>query len=247
MIGLLRAEWLKQRSIWSPLLLLACMVGLVVLIVALHGKTVSVRALSGESGQFEIAGQGERLGILFGALLGAMSMTTEFRHGTIRPLLLATPNRGCVLLAKILVAVLIGGVFGLVAAAVSTAVADVALSTRSIAILLTQSDVTSLWVGSAVGAALWAGIGVGLGAAARNQAAIMVALCTWLLFIEGVLFEAFGVGKGGWFLPGSLAREAIGQDSAALLAPGPAMLLLCLYVVVVAAVGWIALSRRDVA
>jgi hypothetical protein len=75
----------------------------------------------------------------------------------------------------------------------------------------------------------------------------MVALCTWLLFIEGVLFEAFGVGKGGWFLPGSLAREAIRRDSAALLAPGPAMLVLCLYVLVVAAVGWMALSRRDVA
>lgn len=247
MIGLLRAEWLKQRSIWSPLLLLACMVGLVVLIIALHGKTIPVPALSRESSQFDVVGQGQRLSTLFGALLGAMSMTTEFRHGTIRPLLLATPNRGRVLLAKILVAVLIGGVFGLVAAVVSLVVADVALSTRSVAILLTQSDFMSLLGGSAAGAALWAGIGVGLAAVARNQAAIMVALCTWLLFIEGFLFEAFGVGKGGWFLPGSLAREAIGRDSAALLAPGPAILLLAVYVVAVAVIGWMALSRRDVA
>lgn len=81
----LRAEWLKQRSTRTTLGLLAAMVGLVVLVILLHELGLRIDALSRRSSQFAVLGQGQRMGTLFAALLGALSITVEFRHGTIRP------------------------------------------------------------------------------------------------------------------------------------------------------------------
>ena len=64
-------------------------------------------------GSLDVFGRGEFLGALFAALLGALSITTEIRHGTIRPTFLFTPRRGRVLWAKVWASVLIGAGFGL--------------------------------------------------------------------------------------------------------------------------------------
>jgi hypothetical protein len=75
----------------------------------------------------------------------------------------------------------------------------------------------------------------------------MVGICTWLLFIEGLLFGDIGLSNIGKYLPGSLARAAGGLGSSVLLLPGPALVLLSIYAVAAAAAGWAAITRRDVA
>jgi hypothetical protein len=75
----------------------------------------------------------------------------------------------------------------------------------------------------------------------------MVGVCTWLLFVEGLLFGDIGLSNIGRFLPGSLARAATGQDPQTLPAPWLSVLLLALYAMVTTAIGWLAMPRRDVA
>jgi len=130
------------------------------------------------------------LGTLFAALLGAMSITGEFRHGTIRPTFLTTPRRGRVVAAKVWASMLIGVAFGLIAAAVAAGVGSAALAARGVKIQLDGGDYALLLAGGAAAAGLWAAIGVGLGAVVRNQVPTVVGLCAWLLFVEGLLSSA---------------------------------------------------------
>ena len=85
------------------------------------------------------SGRGEFLAALFAALLGAMSITAEIRHGTIRATFLITPRRGRVVTAKVLVSILIGSGFGLVAGAVATAAGTAALRARGIDLQLDRA------------------------------------------------------------------------------------------------------------
>src|SRR5947207_1798861 len=97
------------------------MLGLVLLAVLLHGFGLPAGDLGSTHVQLMVLGRGEFLGALFAALLGAMSITAEIRHGTIRPTFLVTPRRHRVVAAKVAASVLIGAGFGLVAGAVAAA------------------------------------------------------------------------------------------------------------------------------
>jgi ABC-2 type transport system permease protein len=246
MIAQFRAEMLKLRSTRTNLGLCAAMVGLVLFVVLLHGFSVPMERVSRRSDQLQLVfGWATLLGSLFAALLGALSITGEFRHGTIRPTFLVTPKRGRVVAAKVGASMLIGSALGLIAAAVATGVGSAALAARGLAIRIDGGDYALLLVGCAAAAALWAAIGVGLGAVLRSQVPTMVGICAWMLFIEGLLLGDVGlVGDIGRFMPGALGKAASGQDP--LLAPGLAVLLLTLYAAAAAIVGWVATTRRDV-
>lgn len=246
MTGLLRAESLKLRSTRTTLGLLLAMIALVVAVILLHALELPVINIGSESRQLGVMGQGQRMGILFAALLGALAITSEFRHGTVRPTFLMTPRRGRVVVAKVVVSLFVGLLFGLIAVGVALGVGIGALTERGIAIQLGRSDYSLLLIGSGLGAGLWAAIGVVVGALVRNQVPVMVGICTWLLFIEGLLFGDIGLSAWGRFLPGALAQAAIGLEPRTLLAPGPALFLLVLYAIAAAALGWIATTRRDV-
>lgn len=113
-------------------------------------------------------------------------------------------------------------------------------------IQLDGGDYALLLAGGAAAAALWAAIGVGVGAVVRNPVPTVVGICTWLLFVEGLLVgEAGSIGDVGRYLPGALGNAASGQVP--MLAPGLAVLLLALYAAAAAAAGWVATTRRDVA
>jgi ABC-2 type transport system permease protein len=246
-IAQIRAELLRQRSIRSNISLLWAMVGLVILVILLHALFLPTRGISDHTGQMMVIGQGQRLGTLFAALMGALSITAEFRYGTIRPILLATPGRAGVLVAKVIVSMLLGTVLGLTAMATAAAVGSAALIERGLALKLDGTDYSVLIAGSAAGAMLWAAIGVGVGTVVRNQVPALVGICTWLLFVEGLLFGDIGLSNYGRLLPGALARAVSGQDTATLFAPAIALLLLGLYAVAASVAGSFMLSRRDVA
>jgi ABC-type transport system involved in multi-copper enzyme maturation permease subunit len=242
-----RSELLKQRSTRTNLGLFAGMLGLVLLAVLLHGFGLSTKSLSGEDIQLMVFGRGEFLAAMFGALLGALSITSEIRHGTIRPTFLFTPARGRVVAAKVLVNSLIGAGFGLVASALAAGVGAAVLRARGIEVALDGGDYVLLIGGGTSAAALWAGIGVGVGALVRNQVPTLIGISAWLLFVEGLVAgDAGGLGDVGRFLPGAAAAAISGQDPGTLLAPAWGASLLVLYTVVAAAAGWVATTRRDV-
>ncbi len=247
MTAALRAELFKQPSTRTALGLFGAMLGLVLFVVLLHGFGLGAENVDSTSEQLTVLfGWGEVLGALFAALLGAMSITGEIRHGTIRPTFLVNPWRGQVVAAKVWASMLIGTGFGLVAGAVAAGVGTAALRARGIDVRLGAGDYALLVTGGAAAAALWAAIGVGLGAVVRNQVPALVGICAWLLFVESLLVGDLGdVDDVGRLLPGAAGRAISGQDPDTLLAPGVGLVLLALYAAAAAVAGRLTTSRRD--
>jgi hypothetical protein len=242
--GQLRAELLKHRSTFTNPGLFFAMLGLVLLAVLLHGLALPADRLANASDQVQVFRFGSLLGALFAGLVGAMSITGEIRHGTIRPTFLITPRRGRVIAAKIGASALVGTMFGLAAVGLAVGVGSAALAARGIPIMLDSGDYTLMPAGGVAAAALWAPLGLGLGALLRNQVATLVAIFLWLFFIENLLIDFVpGVGR---FAPGAAAAAMTGLDPETLLAPALGALLLAAYAAASAAAGWIATLRRDV-
>ena len=249
MTAQLRAELLKQRSTRTNLGLLSAMLGFVLLAVLLHGFALPAEHLQTSSEQLTmVVGWGEKLGVLFAGLLGAMSITSEIRHGTIRPTFLVTPQRPRVVAAKVAAGMLFGAGFGLIATAFAVGAGSAALATRGIENQLDASAYSLLLAGAAAAAALWAAIGVGLGAVVRDQVPALIGICAWLLLIEGLLLgDLLGaVGDVSRFAPGAAAAAISGQEPDKLLAPAVALVLLALYAATAAVAGSVATARRDV-
>ena len=241
----LRSEFLKLSSTRTIFGLLAAMVGLVLLVTLLHAFSLSIADVTTGSGQVRVLVEGgEVVGALFAGLLGAMSLTGEFRHGTITPTFLVTPRRDRVVAAKTVAGALTGFVLGLMATAIAAGAGTLALAARGVTVRLDTGDYGLLLLGGSAAAALWAVIGLGLGAIVRSQVAAIVGLFVWLLFIENVLVDSVpGVSR---YAPGVLGRAITGQQTGTLHTPALAALLLVLYAAAAAAAGWPAITRRDV-
>jgi ABC-2 type transport system permease protein len=241
--GQLRSELLKQRSTPTTLLLFLAMFGLVAFAVAMHLLALEADQLSTRSHQLEVFQIGTRAGMLFAGLAGAIAITAEIRYGTIRPTFLVTPRRSPVIAAKLAISGLAGIVFGLLAEALMAGAAAVGLAARGIDNQLTGGDYLQLLAGGATAAALWAAIGVGVGALIRNQVGAVVGLCVWMFLIESVS-EGF-VPDAARLLPGGVGLALAGNSDELSAAVGG--LLLVLYAAAASAAGWIETLRRDIA
>jgi len=248
MSGLLRSELLKQRSTRTNLALLLSMVGLISAIVLLHMVSLSAHDLSGREGQLKVFGLGTTFGMIFASLLGALSITSEIRYGTIRPTLLATPNRARVIVAKVAASATAGAAFGLLAETLAVGVGSAGLAARGIQIAPSGGEYAQLLAGGAVAAALWAAIGVGVGAIVRNQIGAVVGLVVWLLFVEMTLIGS--VPSAAKYAPGASAGAIAGaileQTATYLIAPALGALLSVAYAATATTAGLIATNRRDV-
>jgi ABC-2 type transport system permease protein len=249
MTGLLRSELLKQRSSRTIRHLPLWMLGLVALVVLLHVFSLDVGTLARHDGQLKVLGWGTSVGALFASLLGAMSITGEIRHGTIRSTFLVTPRRGRVIVAKVAASALAGVALGLLAEVLTAGLESAGLAARGIRIALSTDDYAQLLAGGGAAAALWAAIGVGFGAIVRNQVGTVVGLCVWLLLIETALIGA--VPAAAKFAPGASAGALAGaiqtQSATNLLAPALGALVLAAYATAATAAGSIITTRRDIA
>jgi hypothetical protein len=241
--GQLRSELLKQRSTPTTLLLFLAMFSLVAFAVAMHLLALGADQLATRSHQLEVFQVGTRAGMLFAGLAGAIAITAEIRYGTIRPTFLVTPRRSPVIAAKLAISALAGIVFGLLAEALMSGAATVGLAARGIDNQLTGGDYLQLLAGGAAAAALWAAIGVGVGALVRNQVGAVVGLCAWMFLVESVS-EGF-VPDAARLLPGGLGLALAGNSDELSAAVGA--LLLVLYAAAASAAGWLETVRRDIA
>ena len=245
MKALVRAEFLKQRSIPTGRGLVAGMAALIGFAVLLHGLSLPADHLESRQDQLEFVFRwGALFGTLFAALAGALSITGEFRHGTIRPTLLATPRRINVLGAKLASGLVLGAGFGALAALLGAGVATLTLVGRSYDVALDTGDYALLLAGGSVSAALWGALGVGVGALVRQPVPAIAGLAIWLLFIENLLV-AF-VPRAGRLAPGAAGAALGGIDTGTLLAPAAGGALLAVYAVAVSGAAALAFTRRDV-
>lgn len=149
------------------------------------------------------------VGYLVPLIIGSLLMTSEYRHGTLTPSLLAEPRRSRVLAAKTVVAALLGVVYGVVAVAATVAAGAPVLAARGSGAQLGEPDVQRLLAVAVLVMVLWTVVGLGIGGLLTNQVAAIVAVIAFTRLIEPIArlalapFEA--TAAVAQFLPGAAA------------------------------------------
>jgi ABC-type transport system involved in multi-copper enzyme maturation permease subunit len=239
----LLSELRKMRSTRTNLGLLAGMIGLILLTVLLNGFITKKPELAEMKYQYAVLSAGTAAA-LFAALIGVMAITSEFRHGTIRSTFLVTPRRSRVIAAKVVASLLMGIVFGLVAISISFGVGYAILTGRGIDVALDTGHVVLLVVGTVFMTALWAAMGVGIGAVVRNQVFAVIGVIVWALLVDDLIRALLpDVGR---FTPVGASDSVTAGFADYLLAPALGALLLAAYALVVVAAGATLVARRDV-
>jgi ABC-2 type transport system permease protein len=241
--GQLLSELRKMRSTRTNLGLLIGMVALLLLMVLLNGLVPKASELVSEESQYSFLSAGTSAAI-FASMIGVMAITSEYRHGTIRPTFVVTPRRLRVVAAKVVASLLMGIAFGLVAITLSLSIGYAILSARGISLSLSHEHVLALVIGTPVMTAAWAAIGLGFGAVIRNQVVAVIGLLVWGMVIDNLL-RALVPSIAGYTPVG--ASAAIIRDPADyVLSLQTGALLLLAYVVTIVVAGAYLVDRRDV-
>ncbi|MFV0634133.1 ABC transporter permease [Demequina sp.] len=195
-------------------------------------------------------------GYVFPVILGAITVTSEFRHRTIDTTLLLEPSRARVIAAKFVAVLPFAVIYAVTAMAVGVAIGAGALALADQPTLLDTADA---WVAIGMGTAalaVWALVGVGFGAAITNQVVVIVALLCWTQLVEPLLRVAFAfvepLAPVGKFLPGAAGEAIAGASfysaagSADLLPAWGGLLVLLAYAAIAALIGWLVTFRRDI-
>ena len=243
MTGLIRSELLKLRTTRTALGLLAGMVALIVLITLLNGLVTDEAYFLDRKNEFQLLANGS-IASAFAAVLGALSLTTEFRHGTIRSTFLAEPRRARVLAAKLVAMTVFSLVLGLVGIGLSYGIGKICIDARNEPWLLTGSDVALVVVGGIAATVLWGAFALAIGAIVRNQVGTIVGLLIWSLFVENILFAL--VPSVGRYLPGTASSVLTQIDVPHQLPVVAGVLLFVGYLAAAAVAGAVVTARRDV-
>jgi ABC-type transport system involved in multi-copper enzyme maturation permease subunit len=198
----------------------------------------------GQRNLFGIAGASS----VFVLLLGIIAITGEFRHQTVTPTFLATPHRGRVVISKLVTYALAGIGYGIAVVLLAIAIALPWVSAKDIDISLGDNGIPGTLVGVVVGIAVYAVLGVGVGALIRNQIAAIVGALVYLFIVEGFVANLPTIRDYYKYFPGGANNALVGaeQPGLSLLEPWQGGLLLVAYGVVFATAGtWFAV-RRDV-
>jgi ABC-2 type transport system permease protein len=154
------------------------------------------------------------IGYVFPLLLGALATTSEFRHLTLTPTFLANPRRGQVLVAKAVALALVGAVYGVIALLGSIGGGGAVLAITGQDLQLGDSNTWILASRVVLAMALWAVVGVALGALIPNQVAVLVIVLAFTQFLEPILrslsFLAEWTAQVGQFLPGAAGDALVG-------------------------------------
>ena len=243
MIAQARAELLKIRTTRTTVGIVLGMLALILLFSLLSGLLTKAPNLTSTEDQRALLSVGSLAGV-FSALAGIMLVTSEYRHGTIRPTFLFTPRRSRVVDAKLAAGLLAGIVFGIVGEGLGFAIGYACLAGRGITYALNGGQTTLLLLGTLAGVALWGALGVGIGMIIRNQVGAIIGLLAWGFVAENLLF-AF-VPSVGRFTPGE-AQNALGGFTTNHLLPAAAGGgVLIAWVAVLGLAGLALTARRDV-
>ncbi|WP_314139158.1 ABC transporter permease subunit [uncultured Plantibacter sp.] len=270
LLAAIRSEFLKvftTRVWWGLALILFVYVGFAAAGAALLFANIPGAAESSGAGAQAtsemltqpglIYGFATSIGYVFPVLLGALATTGEFRHQSLTPTFLANPNRGHVLVGKVLALTGVGALYGVIALVASVGLGGGALAISGIDPMLTDADTWALIGRAVLAMALWGAIGVGLGAVLPSQVGAIIVVLAFTQFVEPLLRLASSFSEItasiGRFLPGAATDALVGpsfysmmsaqQDALAWWQGG---LVLLGIGVIVALIGYATTWRRDV-
>lgn len=251
MIRTITSEWIKLRTVLVHWVLgiIAILFPFVIAVLA------SIFGNFGDDGpqlSDEIAGLVVGTAIVSAMLLGAMgaiSLTSEFGHNTIRPTFAATPSRPRVHAAKLIVNSVVIALIAALALLVTWFAAQAILAGRDRTISIGDGDVLASMASLVVLAVIVSGFGFALGLLIRNSPATVTILLLWPLIIEnlvGGLLTVVGAGGAVKYLPYSAGLLAVVDDDSVDALGRPMGLVWFAAVVLVLLAGGLVLdSKRD--
>jgi len=156
------------------------------------------------------------IGYVFPVLIGTLMVTTEFRHKTLTPTFLATPQRSTVLVAKLVIGVLVGILYAIVGIVASVGPSAAFLVGFGLDTGLTSSDTWALIGRMVIAFVLWVLVGIGVGTLVRNQVGAIVGVLVFTQFLEpiGRVAASFVDGLSGVtdYLPGAAGDALVGAS-----------------------------------
>jgi ABC-type transport system involved in multi-copper enzyme maturation permease subunit len=252
MVRLVRAEFAKLLSTRLWLLLLLATMALTALFASLNiafndDPDTLAPPLASAAGQRLLFGTSAGGAQTLVAVLAAIGITAEYRHRTAATTFLATPYRGRVVAAKLITYGLVGAGYAVVCIAVVIAIGWPWMVARGIDPTLTGNGVPATLAGVVAAVALFALLGVGLGALVRDQVAAVVGLLVYLFVAEPIVTRIPALQDWTVFLPGPSASALTGitltdQD---FLQPWQGGAMLAAYAVAAAASGLWRTTRVD--
>ena len=196
------------------------------------------------------------LGYVFPVIIGALSVAGEFRHMTVTPTLLAEPRRSVVLGAKLVAGLPIGLLYGAVGTLTTIGTGAAVLAALGEDPMLTDPEVLRTALFSVLAMTVWAVVGVGFGAALKNQVVAIVVVLAFTQLVEPVLRIAMGLvdalqevprwlpGAAGEAIAGSSFYSASGINE--LLPRWQGFVVLLAYGLLLALIGRVTTLRRDI-
>lgn len=237
---LLRAEAIKLRSVrttWST-------IGIGLLVEGLFAGLYVGLVPLGDVGPVSDVQTSTGLLMVMLLVLGVLSITTEFRHGTASTTFLVSPRRYPVLVAKLGTMLAVGLLAGLAFVAVNGGLALSLFSSRGVSLPPT-GEIARVYAGVVVSFGLLCVFGLGVGAIVRNQVGAIIAALAFF-FVLSPLPELLP-GEIGDYFPaqavGSLhglpdaTEEGLGQVAGGAV--------LAAWSLALWAIGTAAIGRRD--
>ncbi len=196
-------------------------------------------------------------GYIFALIMGIVMSTTEFRHSTAVATYLAQPHRRTVMLAKMIIALVVGALVQLISTGIGMVAATLYVQ-RYAHFALPVDSYFRIMAGSVLVGAVLAVMGVAVGSLIRSQVVAIMAALLWLQVIEGLLV-VFADWLGKWSIRGAItsvldiavktgpgARGLNNGITVDQLGPWQSMLLLLAYGALFAVVATVTSMRRDV-
>ena len=258
--GTLRSELTKIRSVrstyWSLIALMVITIGISALFAFGHAQSFSQMPPFAQAHQraqdISQATETSLFGLILGqlviAVLGALTITSEYSTGMVRTSLAVMPRRGVLFAAK---AVVFGGValaVGLVTSFISYFVGQAILSTQHINSSIGQPGVLRAVIGGGLFLAICGLLSFGLGAMLRHTAGAISA-AIGLLFVAtilaGFLPYSWSVHIDKWipFNAGGAIWENVSGNNP--FSPWTGFAVFCGYAAIALVAGLILFRRRD--
>jgi ABC-2 type transport system permease protein len=250
--GALRSEFTKIRSVrstyWTLLTLVIVTVGI--------GTLSCVGAISrgaDHGPNFDPAFRslvGLILGQLIIAVLGALTITSEYATGMIRTSLAVQPRRGTLFAAKAVVFAVVSLVTGLVASFASFFIGQAILSSKHLNTTLSQPHVLRAVIGGGLFLAVCGLLSFGLGAVLRHTAAAITAsigLLFVILILSNFLPQTWQVHVDKWipFNAGSQIWSTVTDPTAHLFSAWTGFGVFAGYAAIAIAAGLVLFRKRD--
>ena len=175
-------------------------------------------------------------------LFGAIAVAREDGHGTVVLTFLTTPNRFQAVLAQFAAAFVAGSVVGLVGAAVSAGSVAAGLTATDYGFMVPGAELAQVLAAATLAGGAGAVLGAGIGAFVRNTGGAVVGTILLLVFLPPLAVQM--ASEAGSWVPGTLATVVSGVSNEAGM--GAAIAAIVMWALVPAAIGLVAVARRDV-